>query len=65
MEAQRSGCIAAIRKDLTWLWRSGYNIAIGGCSEWEGAEMQVATLFELAEKVDLIFLFSPDHFETM
>jgi hypothetical protein len=51
--------MAIIQKDVIWLWRSGYNTAIGGCSEWEGAEMHVASLFELTEKVGLRFEFRP------
>lgn len=50
-EMEKRGCLAAIQKDLAWLWRSGYNAAIDGCSEWEGCELQIATLFELTEMV--------------
>jgi len=50
-EAKQKGHISVIRKDISWLWRSGYNAAIGGCSEWEGAELGISNLFELVEKL--------------
>ncbi|KAL5534754.1 hypothetical protein ACEPAG_1218 [Sanghuangporus baumii] len=37
-----------IAKDVSWLWRSAYNIALQGCSEWRDAEIQIGELFELS-----------------
>ncbi|KDQ17571.1 hypothetical protein BOTBODRAFT_64038 [Botryobasidium botryosum FD-172 SS1] len=37
---------ALIAKDLSWLWRSAYNAAIQGCSEWDNE--QVLQLFDIA-----------------
>ncbi|KAI5118182.1 hypothetical protein M0805_004995 [Coniferiporia weirii] len=35
-------------KDVSWLWRTVYNAAIQGCSDWRHAELQIADLFEIA-----------------
>ncbi|KAL5495788.1 SPO22_1 [Sanghuangporus weigelae] len=37
-----------IAKDVSWLWRTAYNIALQGCSEWRDAEIQIGELFELS-----------------
>ncbi|TDL22344.1 hypothetical protein BD410DRAFT_821261 [Rickenella mellea] len=39
---------AMIVKDVSWLWRTAYNTAVQGCSNWEHAEEQVADLFDAA-----------------
>jgi len=36
----------AIMKDVSWLWRTAYNCAIQGCSEWEDLEEDVSRLFD-------------------
>ena len=38
-------------KDISWLWRTAYNCAIQGCSEWENAEGKVPGLFDLSREV--------------
>jgi hypothetical protein len=43
-----------ITKDISWLWRTAYNSAIQGCSEWNSAEAQVTELFQISREV--IFL---------
>ena len=40
-----------IAKDVSWLWRTAYNCAIQGCSDWENQEDAVATLFDVAREV--------------
>ncbi|KAL5476400.1 SPO22_3 [Sanghuangporus weigelae] len=37
-----------IAKDVSWLWRTAYNIALQGCSEWRDADIQIGELFELS-----------------
>ncbi|KAF8525122.1 hypothetical protein BU17DRAFT_42114 [Hysterangium stoloniferum] len=38
-----------IVKELSWLWRTAYNIAVQGCSDWDGEfEEQFADLFDLS-----------------
>ncbi|KAF9007848.1 hypothetical protein BDQ17DRAFT_1237313, partial [Cyathus striatus] len=39
---------AIIFKDLSWLWRTAYNSAIQGCSEWEQCEGQISELFDIS-----------------
>jgi hypothetical protein len=38
-------------KDISWLWRSAYNSAVQGCSEWENCSDQIAELFDAARIV--------------
>ncbi|KAJ7877618.1 meiosis protein SPO22/ZIP4 like-domain-containing protein [Mycena leptocephala] len=40
--------IALIIKDVSWLWRTAYNCAVQGCAEWEGSEVRISQLFEVA-----------------
>jgi hypothetical protein len=51
LDVKAKGHLSVIRKDISWLWRSGYNTAVGGCTEWEDLELGIATLFELTEQV--------------
>lgn len=38
-----------IAKELSWLWRTAYNIAVQGCTDWDpGFEEQLADLFDLS-----------------
>jgi len=41
--------MSLISKDVSWLWRTAYNCAVQGCSEWEQCERQIADLFDLAK----------------
>ena len=43
--------IILILKDISWLWRSAYNCAVQGCSEWECAGEQISELFDIAKEV--------------
>ncbi|KAI5885045.1 uncharacterized protein SCHCODRAFT_02594205 [Schizophyllum commune H4-8] len=48
-----------INKDVGWLWRTAYNAAVQGCTEWEDAD-RVAQLFEVAsELLDISVKESP------
>jgi len=40
-----------VMKDVSWLWRTAYNCAIQGCSEWKDAEAQATELFEISREV--------------
>jgi len=40
-----------VAKDISWLWRTAYNCAVQGCSEWEDSEEKVAELFDLARQL--------------
>jgi len=41
----------AVHKDISWLWRTAYNIAVYGCAEWEGFEEHLAKLFDFSRAV--------------
>ncbi|KAK7461310.1 sporulation-specific protein 22 [Stygiomarasmius scandens] len=47
--------IALIIKDVSWLWRTAYNCAVQGCSDWEGYQEQISALFDLAR--DLLIAY--------
>ncbi|OCH94172.1 hypothetical protein OBBRIDRAFT_810677 [Obba rivulosa] len=47
--AQQSAAIVA--KDISWLWRTAYNSAVQGCSEWEDSEESVSIMFDLARQL--------------
>lgn len=40
-----------ITKDISWLWRTAYNSAVQGCSDWGNTELQVTGLFHIAAEV--------------
>ncbi|KAG6909084.1 hypothetical protein DXG01_002065 [Tephrocybe rancida] len=40
--------MSLITKDVSWLWRTAYNCAVQGCSEWERCEQRIANLFDIA-----------------
>ncbi|KAG5643053.1 hypothetical protein DXG03_001631 [Asterophora parasitica] len=41
--------MSLISKDVSWLWRTAYNCAVQGCSEWEQCEERIADLFDVAK----------------
>lgn len=45
-----------IFKDLSWLWRTAYNVAIQGCAEWDDSEAFLSELFDLSRAVNLFLL---------
>ncbi|KAF8168527.1 meiosis protein SPO22/ZIP4 like-domain-containing protein [Crassisporium funariophilum] len=40
--------MSLVLKDISWLWRTAYNCAVQGCSEWENAGDQISELFGIA-----------------
>ena len=54
-ETSRSGGLSLIRKDISWLWRTGYNTAIAGCERWTGTELGISVLFERTGQVSFHF----------
>jgi hypothetical protein len=48
--------IILIFKDISWLWRSAYNCAVQGCSEWECAGEQISELFDIAKEVTYFYI---------
>lgn len=49
--AQKEKTIHLITKDLSWLWRTAYNCAVQGCSEWVACEERISDLFDVARDV--------------
>ncbi|KAF8798208.1 hypothetical protein BYT27DRAFT_7236741 [Phlegmacium glaucopus] len=43
--------IVLISKDISWLWRTAYNCAVQGCSEWECVGEQISELFDIAKEL--------------
>ncbi|RDB27351.1 TPR repeat-containing protein ZIP4 [Hypsizygus marmoreus] len=46
--ASAQKAISLISKDVSWLWRTAYNCAVQGCSEWEHSEERISDLFNVA-----------------
>ncbi|XP_006457544.1 hypothetical protein AGABI2DRAFT_181685 [Agaricus bisporus var. bisporus H97] len=44
--AQKS--FAVVAKDVSWLWRTAYNCAVQGSSEWVDCEERIAELFDIS-----------------
>jgi hypothetical protein len=42
---------AMIGKDVDWLWRAAYNLAIQGCTEWDNMAERASDLFDLSKQV--------------
>lgn len=42
---------SVIFKDLSWLWRTAYNVAVQGCAEWDESEEALSELFDLSRAV--------------
>jgi len=40
-------------KEISWLWKTAYNCAVQGCTEWENAGDQISELFDIAREVSL------------
>ncbi|KAF9481252.1 SPO22-domain-containing protein [Pholiota conissans] len=43
--------VTLVFKDVSWLWRTAYNCAVQGCSEWENAGEQISELFDIAREL--------------
>ncbi|KAH6880612.1 hypothetical protein BKA70DRAFT_1378100 [Coprinopsis sp. MPI-PUGE-AT-0042] len=48
LSALEQKAVSIIQKDVSWLWRTAYNCAVQGCSEWEGCGEQISELFDMA-----------------
>ncbi|TFK28437.1 hypothetical protein FA15DRAFT_60912 [Coprinopsis marcescibilis] len=46
LSALEQKAVSLIHKDISWLWRTAYNCAVQGCSEWEGCGEQISELFD-------------------
>ncbi|KAH9850619.1 meiosis protein SPO22/ZIP4 like-domain-containing protein [Lenzites betulinus] len=46
-------------KDVSWLWRTAYNTAVQGCSEWENQEDSISDLFDIARQLLQIYTRCP------
>ncbi|KAI0825283.1 meiosis protein SPO22/ZIP4 like-domain-containing protein [Trametes gibbosa] len=46
-------------KDVSWLWRTAYNTAVQGCSEWENREDSTSDLFDIARQLLQIYTRCP------
>jgi len=49
--ASEQKALSLIIKDISWLWRTAHNCAVRGCSDWEGFQEQVASLFDICKDV--------------
>ncbi|KAL4254899.1 Sporulation-specific protein 22/ZIP4 [Abortiporus biennis] len=47
-----------VSKDISWLWRTAYNCAVQGCSEWESSEESASDLFDIARRLLEIYCTS-------
>ncbi|KAF8957067.1 meiosis protein SPO22/ZIP4 like-domain-containing protein [Flammula alnicola] len=43
--------VSLVFKDISWLWKTAYNCAVQGCSEWENAGEQISELFGIAREL--------------
>lgn len=46
--------MSIVIKDVSWLWRTAYNCAAQGCTEWDNAEERVPPLFDVSREVRLV-----------
>ncbi|EGN94196.1 hypothetical protein SERLA73DRAFT_115156 [Serpula lacrymans var. lacrymans S7.3] len=42
---------ALVIKDISWLWRTAYNCAIQGCSDWQEDEEQIPEMFDVSRQL--------------
>ncbi|KAI5997768.1 hypothetical protein EDC04DRAFT_2612500 [Pisolithus marmoratus] len=42
--------VALVIRDLSWLWRTAYNCAIDGCSNWDNHGEEVSNAFDIARQ---------------
>jgi hypothetical protein len=52
--AKTNEALPVFMKEISWLWRTAYNCAIQGASEWANAEEKVAELFDVAKEVSFL-----------
>ncbi|KAF8480818.1 hypothetical protein DFH94DRAFT_691907 [Russula ochroleuca] len=48
--------VSLVIKDVSWLWRTAYNCATQGCTEWDNAEERVPPLFDMSRELLEIYL---------
>jgi hypothetical protein len=54
-EAVSQKAVSLITKDVSWLWRMAYNLAVQGCSDWEEQYVTHAMeLFGIAKEVNTL-----------
>ncbi|KAJ3735950.1 meiosis protein SPO22/ZIP4 like-domain-containing protein [Lentinula guzmanii] len=53
--ASKQKVVSLIIKDVTWLWRTAYNCAVQGCSDWDGFQEQISALFDISK--DMLEMF--------
>jgi hypothetical protein len=42
---------AMMVKDVSWLWRTTFNLAVDGCASWGGGAENVSRLFDICAEV--------------
>ncbi|KIK65861.1 hypothetical protein GYMLUDRAFT_950153 [Collybiopsis luxurians FD-317 M1] len=47
--ASEQNATSLIIKDISWLWRTAYNCAVQGCSDWDGFQEQISALFDISK----------------
>ncbi|KAI9509875.1 hypothetical protein F5148DRAFT_1282528 [Russula earlei] len=48
--------VSHIIRDVSWLWRTAYNCAVKGCTDWDNAEERVPSLFDVSRELLEIYL---------
>jgi len=51
--ARAEKAVSLIIKDISWLWRTAYNCAVQGCSEWEHCDERISELFDISREVGI------------
>ncbi|CCL98934.1 uncharacterized protein FIBRA_00941 [Fibroporia radiculosa] len=49
LDAQQK--VTMVSRDISWLWRTAYNCAIQGCTEWMELEANISDLFDIARQL--------------
>ncbi|KAI0762520.1 meiosis protein SPO22/ZIP4 like-domain-containing protein [Fomes fomentarius] len=57
LESKQNAAVG--KKDISWLWRTAYNTAVQGCSDWENYEDSISDLFDIARQLLEIYLRFP------
>ncbi|KAL1952366.1 hypothetical protein VTO73DRAFT_1515 [Trametes versicolor] len=57
LEAKQASAVGT--KDVSWLWRTAYNTAVQGCSEWENREDSISDLFDVSRQLLQIYTRCP------
>ncbi|KAI0358894.1 hypothetical protein OH77DRAFT_1493876 [Trametes cingulata] len=57
LEAKQNTAVGT--KDVSWLWRTAYNTAVQGCSEWENQEDTISDLFDITKQLLQLYLRGP------